>query len=110
MTANTLRTFFLLAGLTALFMGIGYLLGGTGGALIALVVAAGMNVFAWWNSADMVLRMHGAREIGPDERLPQLRQYALDVQDLARRAGRGAPGGGATAADDLAGRPGRVPG
>ena len=86
MTANTLRTFLLLAGLTALFMGIGYLLGGTGGALIALVVAAGMNVFAWWNSADMVLRMHGAREIGPDERHPQLRQYALDVQDLARRA------------------------
>jgi heat shock protein HtpX len=86
MTANTLRTFFLLAGLTALFMGIGYLLGGTGGALIALVVAAGMNVFAWWNSADMVLRMHGAREIGPDERHPQLRQYALDVQALARRA------------------------
>jgi heat shock protein HtpX len=87
MTANGLRTFLLLAGMTALFMGIGYLIGGPGGAMIALVVAAGMNLFAWWNSADMVLRMHGAREIGPDERHPQLRQYAADVEYLAQRAG-----------------------
>ncbi|WP_300542601.1 zinc metalloprotease HtpX [Maricaulis sp.] len=87
MTANSLRTFLLLAGMTALFMGIGYLLGGPAGALVALVAAAVMNLFAWWNSADMVLRMHGAREIGPDERHPQLRQYAADVETLARRAG-----------------------
>jgi heat shock protein HtpX len=87
MTANTLRTFLLLAGMTALFVGIGYLLGGPAGALLALVVAAGMNLFAWWNSADMVLRMHGAREIGVDERHPALRQYASDVENLARRAG-----------------------
>lgn len=87
MTANTLRTFLLLAGMTALFMGIGYLLGGAAGAMLALVVAAGINLFAWWNSADMVLRMHGAREIGPDERHPALRQYAGDVEHLARRVG-----------------------
>ncbi|MEP3072770.1 zinc metalloprotease HtpX [Maricaulis sp.] len=87
MTANGLRTFLLLAGMTALFMAIGYVLGGAAGAMIALVVAGGMNLFAWWNSADMVLRMHGAREIGPDERHPQLRQYAADVEHLARRAG-----------------------
>ena len=67
MTGNTLRTFFLLAGMTALFMGIGYLIGGPGGAMLALVIAGGMNLFAWWNSADMVLRMHGAREIRPGE-------------------------------------------
>lgn len=87
MTANGLRTFLLLAGMTALFMAIGYMLGGAAGAMIALVIAGGMNLFAWWNSADMVLRMHGAREIGPDERHPQLRQYAADVEHLARRAG-----------------------
>ncbi len=87
MTANGLRTFLLLAGMTALFMAIGFMLGGAAGAMIALVVAGGMNLFAWWNSADMVLRMHGAREIGPDERHPQLRQYAADVEHLARRAG-----------------------
>ena len=38
MTGNTLRTFFLLAGMTALFMGIGYMIGGPGGALLALVI------------------------------------------------------------------------
>ncbi len=87
MTANTLRTFLLLAGMTALFMGIGFLLGGTAGALLALIVAAAMNLFAWWNSSEMVLRMHGAREVGADERHPALRQYAGDVEFLARRAG-----------------------
>ena len=86
MTANGLRTFLLLAGMTAFFMAIGYLLGGPAGAMLALVVAAGMNLFAWWNSADMVLRMHGAREITPSETHPALRQYALDVQMLAQRA------------------------
>ena len=40
------RTAILLAGLTALFMGVGYLIGGQSGAMIALVVAAGMNLFS----------------------------------------------------------------
>ena len=91
MTANTLRTFLLLAGMTALFMGVGYLIGGTAGAMIALIVAGVMNLFAWWNSADMVLRMHNAREIGPDVADPRLRQYAADVEMLARRAGMPVP-------------------
>jgi heat shock protein HtpX len=52
---NFLRTAMLLAFLTALFMGVGYLIGGTGGMLIALVAAAGMNLFSWWNSGNMVL-------------------------------------------------------
>ncbi|MBR9824973.1 MAG: zinc metalloprotease HtpX [Alphaproteobacteria bacterium] len=91
MTGNTLRTFMLLAAMTALFMGIGFLLGGAAGAMIALVVAAGMNVFAWWNSADMVLRMHGAREIRPDERHPDLRRFAEDTVRLAQGAGMPVP-------------------
>ena len=52
---NYFRTAILLAGLTALFMGVGYLIGGQTGAMIALVVAAGMNLFAYWNSDQ-----HGA--------------------------------------------------
>ena len=63
MTANTLRTFVLLAALSALFMGVEYLIGGPGGAMIALVLAGAMNLFAYWNADKMVLRMHGAREI-----------------------------------------------
>ena len=57
------RTAILLAGLTGLFMGVGYLIGGASGATIALVVAAGMNLFAYWNSDRMVLSMHGAQEV-----------------------------------------------
>ena len=60
---NYLRTAILLAGLTALFMGVGFLIGGQTGAMIALVVAAAMNLFSYWNSDRMVLSMHGAQEV-----------------------------------------------
>jgi heat shock protein HtpX len=77
------RTAILLAGLTALFMGVGYLIGGANGALIALLFAAGMNLFAYWNSDRLVLSQHGAEEV--DERAaPDL--YRL-VGELAARAG-----------------------
>ncbi len=80
---NYLRTAMLLAALTALFMGVGYLIGGSGGATIALLVAAAMNVFAYWNSDRMVLSMHGAQEV--DARTaPDLVQM---VRDLSGRAG-----------------------
>jgi heat shock protein HtpX len=80
---NYLRTAILLAGLTALFMAVGYLIGGQAGMLIALVVAAGMNLFSYWNSDRLVLSMHGAQEV--DARTaPEL--YAI-VRELAARAG-----------------------
>jgi heat shock protein HtpX len=80
---NYLRTAILLAGLTALFMGVGYLIGGASGAMMALVVAAAMNLFAYWNSDRMVLSMHGAQEV--DARTaPDL--YGM-VRELAGRAG-----------------------
>jgi len=79
---NYLRTAILLAGLTALFMGVGYLIGGASGATIALVVAAAMNLFAYWNSDRMVLSMYGAHEV--DQRTaPEL--VGL-VAELAARA------------------------
>jgi heat shock protein HtpX len=79
---NYVRTAILLAGLTALFMGVGYLIGGQGGAMIALLVAAAMNLFTYWNADRMVLSMHGAHEV--DERTaPDLVRM---VHDLARRA------------------------
>ncbi len=79
---NYFRTAMLLAGLTALFMGIGFLIGGGSGALIALLVAGGMNVFAYWNSDRMVLSMHGAQEVDARS-APDL--YAM-VAALAQRA------------------------
>jgi heat shock protein HtpX len=80
---NYMRTALLLAALTGFFLAIGYLLGGRGGLMIALVIALGMNLFAYWNSDRMVLSMAGAREVGPQE-APEL--YGI-VQQLAGRAG-----------------------
>jgi len=60
---NTLRTGLLIAALTALFMAVGYLVGGASGMAIAFVLALGMNLFAYWNSDRMVLSLYGAREL-----------------------------------------------
>ena len=68
------RTALLLAGLTALFMGVGYLIGGGTGAVIALGIAAATNLFAYWNSDRMVLSMYGAHEVD--------RSTAPDLVDL----------------------------
>ncbi len=73
----------LLAALTALFMGLGYTLGGSGGAAIALLVAAGMNIFTYWNADKIVLRMHGAKEVDAAS-CPQL--FGI-VSALAARGG-----------------------
>ena len=54
---NGIKTTMLLAALTALFMALGYTLGGSGGAVIALLVAAGMNLFTFWNADKIVLKM-----------------------------------------------------
>ena len=80
---NYFRTMLLLAALTALFMGVGYLIGGTGGMLIALVFAIGTNAFAFWNSDKLALRMHGAEPV-TQASAPDL--YAM-VGELARNAG-----------------------
>ncbi|MBR0643245.1 zinc metalloprotease HtpX [Plastoroseomonas hellenica] len=77
------RTALLLAALTALFVGIGYLIGGRNGMVIAFLVACAMNVFAWWNSDRVVLGMHNAQPIGPQD-APRL--YELTAQ-LVQRAG-----------------------
>jgi len=82
MAVNGMKTAMLLAALTALFMALGYMFGGSGGAAIALIVAAGMNLFTYWNADKLVLRMHRAREVDANS-APEF--YGL-VADLARRA------------------------
>ena len=80
---NSLKTFVLLAGLTALFGTVGLLIGGGRGALVALVFAAATNLYAYWRSDSLALSAHGAHEI--DERsAPDL---VAMVRDLAGRAG-----------------------
>jgi heat shock protein HtpX len=80
---NVARTGLLLAALTALFLVVGYLLGGRGGVMVAFLFALGTNLFAYWNSDKMVLRMHNAR---PVTRASAPELHAL-VHELARRAG-----------------------
>ena len=80
---NYFKTALLLAALTGFVLVAGYLLGGQSGLVIALVAALGMNLFAYWNSDKMVLRMSNAQEVGP-EQAPEL--YGI-VQGLAERAG-----------------------
>lgn len=80
---NLARTGLLLAALTGLFLAVGYLAGGRQGAAVALVAALATNLFAWWGSDAMVLRMHNARPV-TREGAPQL--WAM-VERLAARAG-----------------------
>jgi len=77
------KTALLMAAMTALFMVVGWLLGGTGGAGIALVVAAAMNAYTWWTSDRMVLRMHNAQPVARGDRMGL---HAMTAE-LARRAG-----------------------
>lgn len=79
---NGIKTGVLLAGLTALFMGAGFMLGGEGGMMIALIFAIGTNAFAYWNADKIVLRMYNAREVTPQS-APGF--YGI-VEQLVKRA------------------------
>ena len=80
---NYVRTGVLLAALTALFMAVGYMIGGPEGMVIAFVIAVAMNLFSYWRSDSLVLSMYGAQEV--DERTaPEL--VGL-VRELSTRAG-----------------------
>ena len=80
---NYMRTAILIAALTALLVGLGYLLGGRGGAAIAFLIAAAMNFFAYWKSDQLVLSTHRAHVID-EHTAPELVHM---VAELADRAG-----------------------
>jgi heat shock protein HtpX len=80
---NTFRTVILLAVLTALLVWIGDMFGGRQGAIMALILAGGMNFFSYWFSDKIVIKMYGGQEVTAQDD-PEL--YGL-VQDLTQRAG-----------------------
>jgi heat shock protein HtpX len=80
---NMMKTAVLMAAITALFMLVGRMIGGPSGMAIALLVAIGMNVFSYWFSDKLVLRMVNAREVDASS-APQF--YRM-VAELAQRAG-----------------------
>lgn len=83
MFGNLFKTAVLMAAIVALFGAIGAMLGGASGMLLALAFAAAMNVWAYWNSADMVLRMYNAQEVD-ESSAPHF--YRM-IRDLTQRAG-----------------------
>lgn len=79
---NMMRTAMLLAFMTALFVGVGYLIGGGEGVVFALFLAGGLNFLAYWNSDKVVLRMCNAREV---DQWSSPTYYKI-VSELARKA------------------------
>lgn len=77
------RTFMLMAAMTAFVGVVGLLLGGEAGLVIAIAIAFGMNFFAYWNSDKAVLRMHGAQPVDASS-APELWKM---TESMARRAG-----------------------
>ncbi|MDP2231884.1 zinc metalloprotease HtpX [Methylotenera sp.] len=84
MLGNWLKTAVLMAAIVALFGAVGAALGGQGGMMMALALAAGMNVYAYWFSDKAVLKMYGAQEVTPDN--VQFRNYYNMVKTLAENA------------------------
>jgi len=84
---NLFRTGILLAMLAALFGVVGFLLGGTGGMIIALLVAAAINFFAYWNADKIVLRLYHAEPADETHPSGAVRRYAEIVSALASNAG-----------------------
>ncbi len=80
---NTLKTTFLLTLLTLLLVGLGGAAGGRSGMVLALILAAAMNLGAWWFSDKVVLKMYRAREVGEAEH-PQLHGIVRRLATQAR--------------------------
>ncbi len=80
---NNAKTFMLLAALTALFMGCGYMMGRTNGLIIAFGFALVMNFVSYWFSDKIALSMSGAREVSAAQ-APDL--YSI-IGQLAQRTG-----------------------
>ena len=74
---NAVRTTILLAAMTALFMAVGFVVGGRVGMLLALGFALVTNLVAFWNSDKLVLRMQQAR--------PLSRANAPELYDIVAR-------------------------
>ena len=80
---NIVKTGLLLAAMTAIFMGAGYLIGGPEGSLVALAIAAATNLWAWWGSDRAVLRMHNAVQVD-EQSAPE---FVAIVRQLSENAG-----------------------
>lgn len=81
-TNSTIKTTLLLGALTGLFLVIGSAIGGTGGMMIAFILAVVLNMGAWWFSSKIALAMSGAKEVTPED-APDLHKL---IEHLSVRA------------------------
>ena len=88
MLGNWIKTFVLMAGITALFGAVGAAVGGGSGMLLALLFAGGMNIYAYWFSDKAVLKMYGAQEVNPENNFGngEFSNYYNMVKELAQNA------------------------
>jgi heat shock protein HtpX len=89
MLGNWIKTFVMMAGITALFGAVGAVMGGQSGMLMALLFAGAMNVYAYWFSDKAVLKMYGAQELNPENNYgdnTEFRNYYNTVKELAQNA------------------------
>lgn len=84
---NQIKTFMLLAALTALFVGVGYLIAGPTGMVLAFGIALVGNLVSYWNADRIVLSMYRAQEVPANHPDARVRAYAQDVREMAQRAG-----------------------
>lgn len=80
---NNLKTVFLLTLLSAVFLALGFFVGGQVGLIFALIFALAMNMGSYWFSDKLALRMTGAREVTPDEQ-PELHRIVEEASAMAR--------------------------
>jgi heat shock protein HtpX len=88
MFGNWIKTFVLMAGITALFGAVGGAMGGATGMIMALCLAGAMNFYAYWFSDKAVLKMYGAQEVNPENNFGdgQFKNYYNMVKELAQNA------------------------
>ena len=79
---STFKTGLLMLAIFLLFIGVGYLIGGTAGMIVAFGLAFLLNIFSYWFSDSIVLAMSHAHEL-PQEAAPRLHRM---IEDLARAA------------------------
>ena len=79
---NWVKTSILMAAIVALFGVIGAMIGGKSGMLLALLLGGGMNIFSYWFSDKLVLKMYNAQQVD-ESSSPYL--YNM-VRELAQRA------------------------
>ncbi|MBS3149570.1 zinc metalloprotease HtpX [Candidatus Woesearchaeota archaeon] len=84
MISNQLKTFILLTLLTVLLIGIGSLIGGTIGLVVAFVLALGINFFSYWYSDKIVLMIYKAKEVSKDHKLNDIVREVANMASIPK--------------------------